>query len=494
MENIPVYAERKHKKIEPEYPHHHLKDILSPTYGVIVYQEQIMQITSAMAGYSFGESDLLRRAVSKKNREVLEQERERFLHGAEKLGHDSATATDVYDLIVRFAEYGFNRSHAIAYSFIAYQLAYLKAHYPAYFYAALLTVNRGSIEKMGAYLREAKQKNIRIIPPSVKTSEIGFKADKNSIQFGLATIKNVNRNAVRSIIEERKNGPFQGFIDFLMRVDKSNLGRKALESLIKAGAFDAFNKSRAVLLASLDRALEYAEFQKDLGGLVFEGETDFRYVEIEKFTDVERFEAEKEATGFYVSGHPLDKYQQVLAPFHPLSLYDPLPSTRKKVWTAGVMEDIRVVRTKQGQSMAFVTLTDESGELETVVFPNVYRNVRSYLVEQYPVLVGGRPDKKSGDKKLLVDDIIDLEELLNTSDDILYLKIESKDKEVKTAETIKQILKKYPGGVKVCLYYEEENKVVQLSDKFRFDASETPLNELKNVLSEEFVVLKKHRG
>lgn len=494
MENIPIYAERKQKQLEPDYPHHSLKDILSPTYGVIVYQEQIMQIASAIAGYSFGESDLLRRAVSKKDRVVLEQERSRFLKGAEQLGHDLAAASQVYDLIVRFAEYGFNRSHAVAYSFIAYQLAYLKAHYPAHFYASLLTVNRGNTEKMGAYLREAKQKNIHIIPPSVNKSEIGFKADGNSIQFGLATIKNVNRNAVQSIVKERKNALFQDFIDFLMRTEKEDIGRKALESLIKAGAFNEFGKDRAVLLASLDRAMEYAGFQNDLGDFVFGGEENFRYVDIEPFSDVERFEAEKEAIGFYVSGHPLDKYEQVLVPFAPKFLYDTFPTDRKKVWTAGIIEDIRTVRTKQGQSMAFVTVTDGTGELEVVIFPNVYRNVRTYLNEQNPVLIGGRPDKKSETKKLLVDDVIDLEELLSSSRDILYLKMENKEDAVKTGGKIKEVLKKYPGSVAVCLYYEEENKVVQLSDKYRFQASERSLNELKNILSEEFVVLKKHRG
>ncbi|MFZ4450651.1 DNA polymerase III subunit alpha [Salibacterium aidingense] len=494
MENIPVYAERKHGGAEPAYPHEALKGILAPTYGVIVYQEQIMQIAAVMAGYSFGEADLLRRAVSKKNRNVLEEERTRFLKRAQQLGRDPGAASSVYDLIVRFADYGFNRSHAVAYSFIAYQLAYLKAHYPEHFYASLLSMHHGNTEKMGSFLREVRQKGIEIITPSINSSSIGFQAEDGTIQFGLLAVKNVNRNGARALIEERRKGRYQSFIDFLMRLDKGTISRQGIEALIKAGAFDEFGKDRAVLLASLDRAMEYAEFQKELGGLIFEGEIDFRYVDMEPFSSMEKLEAEKEVTGFYLTGHPLRRYEQVLAPFEVVSLHENLDAGRKKIWAAGILEEIRNVRTRQGQSMAFGKLTDGTANLEAVFFPSVYRYCHSLLMEQKPILVGGRPDRKSEENKLLVDEVIDLEELWSTSEDILYLKLESRHADISKAQKIKDIVKKYPGGAAVCLYYEKEGSVVQLSDTFRVSENDALLQELKQVLPEEFVVLRKHRG
>ncbi|SFQ06753.1 DNA polymerase III subunit alpha [Salibacterium halotolerans] len=494
MENIPVYAERKNNQTEPEYPHEDLRDILAPTYGVIVYQEQIMQIASTMAGYSFGQSDLLRRAVSKKDRRVLDQERTRFVTGAQKQGYDEQTASAVYDLIVKFADYGFNRSHAAAYSLIAYQLAYLKAHYPAHFYAALLTLHAGNPDKMGEYIREAAQKDIAILPPSVNESTAVFQAASRSIRFGLLPVKNVNAEMIRSLIEERRHVKYSGFIDFLMRLNPDVWRRRPLEMLIKAGAFDEFGTDRAVLLASLDRAVEYAAFQKDVGGLLPEGHMDFRFVDMPPFTELENYEAEKESAGFYLTGHPLHKYDRVLAPFEPVSFHEELPGNRNGVWAAGMVEEVKNVRTRQGQSMAFASLTDGTGSMEAVFFPNVYRTSHNLLQEQRPILIRGRADQKAEGNKLLVDEVLDLEELQRTVDDVLYLKLTSRQGDVQKAKKIKDIVKRYPGGTLVCLYYENEKTAVRLSDKYRVSEKDALLNDLKTVLPEEFVVLKKHRG
>ncbi|MFD2705286.1 DNA polymerase III subunit alpha [Salibacterium lacus] len=494
MESIPVYAERKNNQTEPDYPHEDLKHILAPTYGVIVYQEQIMQIASTMAGYTFGESDLLRRAVSKKDRGVLEQERTRFLAGAQNCGYDEQIAAAVYDLIVKFADYGFNRSHAAAYSFIAYQLAYLKAHYPAHFFASLLTLHAGNPDKMGEYIREAVQKDIAVLPPSVNESTAVFQAFSRSIRFGLLPVKNMNADMARRLTEERRHGKYRGFIDFLMRMDPEVLRRRPLEMLIKAGAFDDFGMDRAVLLASLDRAMEYAAFQKDIGALLPEGEMDFRFVDIPPFTELENYEAEKEAAGFYLTGHPLHKYEQVLAPFEPVPFHKGLPGKKRDVWAAGIVEEVKNIRTRQGQSMAFAGLTDGTGSMETVFFPDVYRNSRSLLEEQRPILIRGRPDQKAEENKLLVDEVLDLEELYQTADDVLYLKLKSREGDVQKAKKIKDIVKRHPGGTIVCLYYENEETAVRLSDKYRVSEKDALLKDLKTVLPEEFVVLKKHRG
>ncbi|MGY4689233.1 DNA polymerase III subunit alpha [Salibacterium sp. K-3] len=492
MENIPVYAERKNNNVEPDYLHDDLKKVLAPTYGVIVYQEQIMQIASIMGGYSFGQSDLLRRAVSKKDRDVLEQERAGFLEGAMALGYHTETAEKVYDLIVKFADYGFNRSHAAAYSLIAYYLAYLKAHYPAHFYAAHLTLQSGNPDKMGEYIREAVRSNIDVLPPSVNESTTVFQAFRDSIRFGLLPIKYMNAAMARLLVEERKRGKYSGFIDFLMRMDEQLLRRRPLEMLIKGGAFDEFGVDRAVLLGSLDRALEYVAFQKELGGLLSEGGMDFRFVEMPPFTELEKYEAEKEAAGFYLTGHPLQKYEQVLAPFEPLPFHEEFPGGRRTFWAAGVLEEVKHVRTRQGQSMAFGSLTDGTGSMEAVFFPNVYRNASGLLQEQQPILLRGRRDKKTEENKLLVEEVLDLEELQQTVDDVLYLKLDSRS--TGKAKKIEEIVKQYPGGTAVCLYYENEKTAVRLSDKYRVSEKDALLQELKTILPEEFVVLKKHRG
>ncbi|WP_240374622.1 DNA polymerase III subunit alpha [Bacillus piscicola] len=486
MENIPLYARRKEGVDDPEYYHENLKEILAPTYGVIIYQEQIMQIASVIAGYTYGEADLLRRAISKKVRSVLEKERTRFIEKAGRIGYPTKLAASIYDLIVRFADYGFNRSHAVAYSYIAYQLAYLKAHYPAYFYAALLTMNQDDSLKLSKYLREARHRKITILPPSINNSRAGFFAYKSQIYFGMSALKYVNRYLIESILAERGRSPFLGFIDFLMRVD-ANKFVKGIESLIKAGAFDELDDNRAVLLASLRQALEFVDFQKDLGSLVSGGDTNFRYVQTEPFTNSERFEAEKEVAGVYLTGHPLERYNTVLLPFQPVTLYESLP-VAAPFWVAGMIEKLTPIRTKKGQAMAFLTLTDGEGEAEVVIFPDVYRNI-PLLKEQSPVLVGGRKDKKSG-RRVLADHVLPLEEVFQQAKQTLFLKIEALYDRKKRVNHVKQILRRYPGSTRVVLYDEKERKTFELSDQFRVFTSNSCLRQLKDVLSEESVVLK----
>ncbi|SDH32855.1 DNA polymerase-3 subunit alpha [Alteribacillus persepolensis] len=493
MENISVYAERKNGSAHPTYPHESLQPILSSTYGVIIYQEQIMQIASVMAGYSFGEADLLRRAVSKKKREVLEEERQRFVKGALQNGFSKQDAARVYDVIVRFADYGFNRSHAVAYSFIAYQLAYLKAHYSSYFYASLLSINMTQQTKLSMYIREAKQQGLTIERPSIHKSEAGFYADHHCIYFGLLAVKQVNSRLVRAIAEERKNGRFTDMVDFLMRIDRSVVNRGALESLIKAGAFDDFREHRAMMLASIDRALEFTEFQKDLGELITDGDYDFRYVQTEPFTEIEALEAEKDATGFYLSGHPLNRYKRVLAPFQVVPLYERfLPAGF--FWIAGVVEEYKQVRTKTGQSMAFLTVTDGTGDVDIVVFPSVYRTLKGKLDESTSILVYGRQDRHSRYNKMIANEFVSLEELQKQENLVLFLKI-TEDKDARsTAGAVKSILKRHPGGVQVYLVYETNQKVIKLNDSFRTNGGEGCLRELESVLGAEFVVLKESKG
>ena len=238
MENIPTYIDRKHGREKVYYPHPDLEPILKNTYGVIVYQEQIMQIASKMARFSLGEADLLRRAVSKKKRDVLDRERKHFVTGAINNGYDQSTANEIYDLIVRFANYGFNRSHAVAYSVIAYQLAYLKAHYPLYFLSALLTSAIGNEDKISQYIREAKQMGLTILPPSINKSYFPFTVEKGAIRYSLAAIKGIGVAGLKDILDVRSSKPFSDLFDFCLRTVYKSINRNVLEGLIFAGAFD----------------------------------------------------------------------------------------------------------------------------------------------------------------------------------------------------------------------------------------------------------------
>ncbi len=317
MENIPLFIDRKHGKQKVEYPHPDLKPILENTYGVIVYQEQIMQIASKMAGFSLGEADLLRRAVSKKQKEVLDRERNHFVQGALKKGYEVKLANEIYDLIVRFANYGFNRSHAVAYSMIAYQLAYLKANFPLYFMAALMTSAIGNETKLSQYVMETKQREIQVLPPSINKSGYSFQVEQEAIRYSLAAIKGVGAAALRDIFQARKRKKFEDLFDFCIRVSAKAINRKTLESLVHSGSFDEFGEDRAVLLASLDVAIEHAQLFKindtDQFGL-FEEEIvpKPKYVKVDPIRQVDKLTFEKEALGFYLSDHPMSIYEKEL--------------------------------------------------------------------------------------------------------------------------------------------------------------------------------------
>lgn len=489
---IPIYAKRKHGLEEVQYPHEDIASILADTYGVIVYQEQIMQIAAVMAGYSYGEADLLRRAVSKKNRKILEKERTHFVEGALKKGYAEETAHRIYDTIVRFSDYGFNRSHAVAYSMIAYQLAYLKAHFPKDFYASLLTTYQHHPEKLATYIREARKRGITILPPTVNESGPAFLAREEGILFSLLALSSVTMRHMKEIMKERKKGTFKGFIDFLIRMNKGVLERPFLESLIKSGAFDFSGQDRAVLLASIENALEFAEFERDLGGLMTSDETNFRFVEVTPLTESERYSYEKEVAHVYLSGDPLDSYRNVLAPFSPVSFDQPFPTSF--FWVVGMVENIKKVRTKNGENMAFVAMTDGVEEIEAVFFPSAYRKWGNQLSNQSAVLVGGKQDRRTERKKILVDEMVLLRDLVEQSQFTLYLKLDHRLERHHLGNKIKQILKRYPGGVKVCLYDEVKKQLFQFHDEYRTSASSHCLKEIQKLLPKDYIAMKKREG
>ncbi len=502
MENIPTYINRKHEKEPIEYPHPDLEPILSKTYGVIIYQEQIMQIASKMAGFSLGEADLLRRAVSKKKKDVLDQEREHFVNGCLRKGYEKSVAEAIYDLIVRFANYGFNRSHAVAYSLIAYQLAYLKANYRIYFTAALLTSAIGNDDKLAQYIREAKQIGINILPPSINKSRYPFLIEKNGIRFSLSAIKGVGVAALREIIDVRTKKPIRDLFDFCIRIPTRNVNRRVLESLICAGAFDEFEVDRATLLATIDVAMEHAELvsPKNSNQVDLFDDEDFlikpKYVVIEPFTQEEKLRFEKEALGFYLSSHPVSSYTSRLKGHNLTQIIDlySQPAPKSKVRVCAFITAERTIRTKKGEVMAFLTLSDETGEIDAVVFPLIYNRYSKNFKKGEIVYLDGNVELREQRPQFIVKENLSLDDITSSdrksSGHILYVKIENKHQLDETFAKLKEILKQYVGQTAVVIYYEDKQKSIALQREYWVSPSNSCIAELKQLLGETNVILK----
>ncbi|MDP4085987.1 MAG: DNA polymerase III subunit alpha [Bacillota bacterium] len=496
MENIPLYIDRKHQKKPVEYLHADLKPILENTYGVIVYQEQIMQIASKMAGFSLGEADLLRRAVSKKKKEVLDEERNHFVQGALKKGYDIPLANEIYDLIVRFANYGFNRSHAVAYSMIAYQLAYLKANFPVCFMAGLLSSAIGNDVKIAQYIREARQMGIRILPPSINESDFSFKVSKGDIRYSLAAIKGVGATVLRGIFQARKAKKFDDLFDFCLRVPLKVMNRKILEFLVHAGCFDEFGEDRATLLASIDVAIEHALLVKpdESSQIDFFKEEEFllkpKYVSVDPIRLEDKLACEREALGLYLSNHPVTVYEEKFKSSGITHLYD-LLSQKKKGIICVYINALKRIRTKKGQSMAFLIVSDSTDEIESIAFPEVYKNFSNKLVQGKIVVIEGKIEERDGKPQFLIHSVFDPEDWVKRNQQsILYLKITKEKQDSLALQQLKQVLKENKGQTQVVLYYENSRKTVRLANEFNVDGNEKLLITLEELLGSSNVVLR----
>lgn len=498
MENIPLFINRKHGLEKIEYPHPDLEPILKNTYGIIVYQEQIMQVAAKMANFSLGEADLLRRAVGKKKKEILDKERDHFVTGAIQNGYDEKTAHSIYDLIVKFANYGFNRSHAVAYSFIAYQLAYLKAHYPLYFMASLLSSAIGNEKKIAQYIREAKGMKINILPPSINASTSRFKVEKGAIRYSLAAIKGIGIAALKEIFQARKKGPFHDLFDFCLRVSLKAVNRKTIEALVHSGSFDEFGKDRAVLLASIDVALNHAQLVKpegvDQGDLFSEEEFMLKpkYVEVDPIRLEDKLNYEKEVLGFYLTDHPVSLYQPYFKPLHVTEIAE-VKRSMQAIDVLAYITEVKIIRTKKGEEMAFLQISDQSGEMEVVVFPKIFRQIRSLLKNGVILLLGGKIEIKANNELQFIlkngKAIEHALEVLFRRKGNVYLRIEKeKDQEV-YLKSLKSILESYKGNWEVVLYYESTNQFVKLGENFLVVPSINFLKEVMHLLGEKNIVL-----
>jgi DNA polymerase III subunit alpha len=401
---IDDFIERKWGRRKVEYELPELENILKETLGVIVYQEQVMQIANALAGFSLGDADLLRRAMGKKDEAIMAEQRERFVKGAVERKFPQKKVEKIFDLMAEFAGYGFNKSHSAAYALLAYHTAYLKTHYPVEFMAALLTSQAGNTDNVVKYINECREMGIPVEPPNVNVSDAFFTPHENAIRFGLAAVKNVGRNAIESIVSARKElGRFSSIFEFCEKIDLRMLNRRVLESLIKAGAMDDFGY-RAQLMAVLDKAMEQAQkSQRDaeMGqhGLfgVFQ-EEDHKNGNLQKLPTVpeweehQRLSSEKEVLGFFITGHPLEKYKEKLENFpkyqNASSISQMETGTgRDEIVTGGVISGLRVMKSRKGDLYANAVMEDMTGTIEAIVFPEAYKRLQAILKQEIPMLV-----------------------------------------------------------------------------------------------------------
>src|ERR1700676_3646952 len=424
---IDDFVDRKHgrKKVEYELPE--LQEILQETLGVIVYQEQVMQIANRLAGYSLGEADLLRRAMGKKKAEEMAQQRERFVEGAAQRKYPPKKIEKIFDLMAQFAGYGFNKSHSAAYALLAYHTAYLKTHYPVEFMAALLTSVTGSTDDVVKYINECREMGIAVEAPDINVSAANFTPHGEAIRFGLAAVKNVGGNAIESIVAARKKlGRFKSIYEFCENVDLRLLNKRVLESLIKSGAMDSLGR-RSQLMTVLDRAMEQAQkAQRDsesgqhgLFGVFQQEEFQTQNGKLPETPDWDehtRLSAEKEILGFFITGHPLEKYREKLDELRAISTAD-IAATKhstgkdESICTAGIITALRVLKSKRGDFYAQGALEDMSGTVEMIVFPEAYRKLQDKVKLEVPVLVrGGLRIEEGANPKLTVNDIIPLED------------------------------------------------------------------------------------
>jgi DNA polymerase-3 subunit alpha len=426
-----IDAKNKNKKIK--YFHSSLEPILKETYGIILYQEQIMLIASKLAGFSMSEADILRDAISKKKRDVMTKQKNKFIGGTKKVGIiDEITADKLFELITHFAEYGFNKSHSAAYAMISYQTGYLKANFPVEFMAALLSIRMGSQEKVAQYINETGRMGIMVLPPDINESFSDFTVVGNSIRFGLSAIKNVGSNVISSIAQERKNGRFKNFEDFCNRVSSSVLNKKTVESLIKAGVFDSFKQSRKYLLVNFERIVEEAaklkrskesgqfslfdeskELQESLisGNLLYQTKRSATDI-LDEFSAKELLNFEKEMLGLYISGHPLAEYQEILSGFKTIeSLAEENDKSTQLI--AGVISSIKQILTKSNQPMYFITLEDITDSIEVIVFPTILEKYKSIIITDRIVRIKGKLDKKEDQMKLIAVEVEDIKSQKN---------------------------------------------------------------------------------
>ncbi|MCS6905538.1 MAG: DNA polymerase III subunit alpha [Bacteroidia bacterium] len=471
MDNIPLFIDRKHGRQPIEYLHPKLEPILKNTYGIMVYQEQIMQIARELGGYTLGGADLLRRAMGKKKKDVMEKERSKFVEGAKKNGIDEKTAVEIFSLMEKFAEYGFNKSHSVAYSILAFRTAYLKAHFPSEYMAAVLSHNLDSIEKISFFIEECRRMNINILPPCVNQSEFLFSVEGDKIiRFGLGAIKGLGEPSAKSIIEERKkNGPFTSIFQLTARIPSKLISRKTLECLIKAGALDAVNPninraqyfqpiSKTDNTTPIEQAINYGQKKQSSKNshqvTLFEIDSNRISVEeptipyVEDWPLITKLNYEKEMIGFYLSAHPLDKYKMLIKSYTNTSIRDISNFIDKEVRIAGIVTAAHDRLSKKGTKFGTYTIEDYSGALEFSLFSEEYARFKGFFEINNCIYILGNyvPSFRGADTfELKIRDIRLLDSLLETTEKDFIVEIPLQQITPPFVETLEKLFKNFKG-------------------------------------------------
>jgi len=491
------FIERKHGRKKTVYDLPQLEPILKDTYGVIVYQEQVMQISRSLAGYSLGGADLLRRAMGKKDAEQMAKERDKFLEGADKLSLDLKKSAAIFDLMAKFAEYGFNKSHSAAYALVAYQTAYLKAHYPVEFMAALLTEDMGNTDKVIKSIGDCREMGIEVLPPDINESNRSFRVLEKAMRFGLGAVKNVGEGAIEAIIEARGTDPFKDLFDFCERVDLRRVNKRVIEALIKCGAFDSTGGLRSQLMAVLEEAAATGQRVREeresaqaslfgVGELVRGGNGGAnRLPDIPEWDEKYRLASEKEAIGFFITGHPLDRYVADMKRFSNADTYSILEMKEKsEVKICGVSTALKEIMTKKGDRMAFISLEDLTGCVEVVVFSDVYAKCSEWLKSDDPIHVTGTVEQGEKGAKIMASDIVLLRDLNEQRTHRVNFNIDAKEADAGKLAALKTIISRYQGACRSFLHLNMENSsrvTIKLSEAYKVSASEELTVEVSNL-------------
>ena len=514
MDSIPTFIANKldHRKITYKTPH--LEPILKVTYGCIVYQEQVIEIFKSLAGYTMGQADNIRRAISKKKQKVIEEERKVFVYGDAQQGIPGCiargvteqAAQSIYDEIVDFANYAFNKAHAVCYAVVSYQTAYLKCHYPQQYMAALMTSVLGNSIKVSGYIAACKEMGIITLPPDINHSFDNFTVEGNSIRFGMGAVKNVGRNLIRSMVAKREEGgPFKSLEDFLQRMGDTDLNKRAVENFIKCGAMDCFGYHRSQLLAVYDLMMDsVADSRKrnldgQMGMFAMLEDTDasvsIAIPKLDEMSKADKMLYEKETTGIYISGHPMDDYRAYLKKTHVVPIgtlmgEDCPYKDDAVVSVAGVVQSVKMKTTRNNSTMAYITLEDDTASIEMLAFSKVITEFGSYLVENAPVVITGRFSLRDDkDPQIVVNRARPISDFANEKTEqpkeaTLYLRLPTETDGL--FEDVKAVLGRFPGDSPAVVYFADTKQ----RRGTRCKMNERLLQELTAILGSENVVVK----
>ena len=512
MDFIPRYIEGKNHQESIHYECEQMEEILEPTYGCIVYQEQVMQIVMRLAGYTLGRSDLVRRAMSKKKGEVMARERQNFVYGNEEEGVEGCirrgipeeTANKIFDEMIDFAKYAFNKSHAAAYAVVSYQTAWLRCYYPVEFMAALLTSVITNPKKITEYINTCRVMGISILPPDINEGEAGFSVAGDSIRYGLAAIKSLGKSVIDVMTQERnENGKYKDLKDFMERLTSKEINKRTIENLIKSGALDSFGKTRKqqmlvypVVLEEVNRERkESISGQMSLFDFFSEEEKkeyEMQYPDVGEYDDAQKLALEKEVLGIYVSGHPLQKYMDSLEKQTTAKSTDFEPDEEsgravvrdgQHYVVGGLISNVTAKLTKNNQNMAFVTLEDLYGTVEIIVFPTIYQNVKPYLIEDQGIYVKGRASVSEESGKLIAEYIVPIEQIPKE----VWIQTENIEEFTEKQQKLYGIIRKHPGKDEIVIFSKKEKAIKRLPSYENISAKNDVFSELKSLFGEKNV-------